>query len=608
MSEMTVSQDSLVLYKNKVGRILQVGKKKVEIELLDGKTLKGHPKAITLLHPGPISSLKELQPQEGELLEAWDLLAGETTNLVELSELAYGEYTPATAWCAWQLVDDGLYFSGSPDKITVHEPESVDRKKALREAKAARKQAWQACLKRLEGGKFIAEDAKFLEEVADFALGKHYQSRVLQALNHSESPQNAHAFLLSIGYWDEMVNPYPSREGAPIEPPQMILPDLAQEERRDLTHLPAFAIDDEGSKDPDDALSLDNGRLWVHIADVAALIGVDSPADLEARARGANLYLPEGTIHMLPPKATDLLALGLQDISPALSFALEINNDAKVRCVEIVPSWVRVTRLTYLEAEGQLDLSPLKEMYQLSQIYQSHREENDAIDIDLPEVRIRVEEGKVIIRPLLKLRSRDLVREAMLMTGEAVARFALEREIPLPFTSQDPPESDDYHTARTPSEMFAVRRSLKRSQQKSTPGRHAGLGMDLYVQSTSPLRRYLDMVVHQQLRAYLRGDKLLDSSELMQRVGAASAIRGSIRWAERLSNQHWTLVYLQQHPNWRGKGVIIDKRGRRDLILLPDLDYEILKYLPDDLPLDSVMTLELNNIDLANQTAHFKIV
>ena len=54
--------------------------------------------------------------------------------------------------------------------------------------------------------------------------------------------------------------------------------------------------------------------------------------------------------------------------------------------------------------------------------------------------------------------------------------------------------------------MFARRRTMTASQPSSQPGRHAGLGLDQYVQATSPLRRYLDLVVHQQLRAFLAGD------------------------------------------------------------------------------------------------------
>ncbi len=69
----------------------------------------------------------------------------------------------------------------------------------------------------------------------------------------------------------------------------------------------------------------------------------DSAADLEAQARGANLYLPEGVVTMLPWQATERLGLGLAEISPALSFGLRVLPDGAVADLEITPSWVRVT-------------------------------------------------------------------------------------------------------------------------------------------------------------------------------------------------------------------------------------------------------------------------
>ena len=108
---------------------------------------------------------------------------------------------------------------------------------------------------------------------------------MLNELGRTQSPENAHAFLLEVGYWDGWVDPYPRRLELPISAPTIDLGDLPEENRVDLTALPAFAIDDEGNQDPDDAISLDGDRLWVHVADVAALVRPDSPADLEARAR-----------------------------------------------------------------------------------------------------------------------------------------------------------------------------------------------------------------------------------------------------------------------------------------------------------------------------------
>ena len=126
MSETTTPHvGSLVLYKNRPARILHAGEK-IEIEIEAGKALKVRTKDITLLHPGPLRSLDELQPQAGDIETAWELLAGSTTSLAELADLAYGSYSPATAWDAWQLVTEGIYFRGTPETIVVCAPEEVE--------------------------------------------------------------------------------------------------------------------------------------------------------------------------------------------------------------------------------------------------------------------------------------------------------------------------------------------------------------------------------------------------------------------------------------------------------------------------------------------------
>ncbi len=601
-----MKQQSLILYKNKPG-IIQKAAKKVDIKLIDGDSLSVRPKDVLLLHPGPIHNFNELTAPDGDVEIAWELLAGETTTLPDLAELAFDEYTPASAWAVWQLVEDGLYFSGDVDDITVHTAVSVDEIKATRAAKEQEEAEWNAFLARIEQNEFAPEDGRFLEDVVALALGKRSNSRTLKALGQSETPEHAHTLLLKINNWDETINPYPSRMEVNLEPPNASLPDLPDEARRDLTHLPAFAIDDEGSTDADDALSWENGRFWIHVADVAALIPPDSPADLEARDRASNLYLPETTIHMLPEAATDALALGRSERSPALSFGLDIADDGTITNVEIVPSWVRVTKVSYEEADGKMDESPFAEMSAITDAYEAQRNADGAINIDLPEVRIRLDEaGEIVIRPIRPLRSRNMVREAMLMAGEATAQYAIEHSIPLPFTTQDPPKGD-VDTPETPSGMFARRKAMNRSQQSTQPGKHTGLGMEPYVQCTSPLRRYLDLVVHQQLRAYLAQRPLLDEAQIMERIGATQAIVGNMRRAERQSNAHWTLVYLQRQPEWQGEGVVIEQRGKRSTVLIPELEWEAQVYMQNDTALDTAVTIKLTGIDLPNLEASFSV-
>jgi len=597
-------QGSLVLYKNLPARVIQIGRR-ITIVLPDDRTLDVRPQDVSLLHPGPVDRLEALPSPPGEVETAWELVAGGATNLAELAELIYGVYTPATAWATWRLVDDGLYFHGAPQEITARSPQEVAQERAARQAQAAERQAWADLVARLRAGRLAAGDEYYLREVEELALGRSERSRLLRDLGRGESAENGHALLLELAHWDVTIDPYPHRLGVAVSAVDLEVPPLPAEARRDLTHLPALAIDDEGCQDPDDALSLDGDRLWVHVADVAALVPANSPIDLEARARGASLYLPEGAVPMLPPALVAALGLGLESVSPALSFGLDLTVDGEVANVEVTPSWVRVARLTYEEAEGRLGEEPLQSLLRLARRLEARRQSNGAVQLTFPEVRVRLCDGLVSIRPLPPLSSRDLVREAMLIAGEAVARFALERGIPFAFVVQDP--SDAPIAPGGLAEMYALRRTLRPSQARSVPAPHASLGLPVYSQVTSPLRRYLDLVAHQQLRAYLRGEGGLSEQEILQRVGAAEAVSGSVRQAERLATRHWTLVYLLQHPDWQGQGVLLEKRGSRARLLLPDLDLETWLHLRQDVPLNSMVRLALRQVDLPTLEAHFAL-
>jgi exoribonuclease-2 len=300
------------------------------------------------------------------------------------------------------------------------------------------------------------------------------------------------------------------------------------------------------------------------------------------------------------------MGLGLAEISPALSFGLELDADGIVTDVEIVPSWVRVQRLSYEAVESRLDEEPFRRLYELAQRHQARRRVNGAIFIDLPEVKMQVSDGRVRIKPLPRLRSRMLVTEAMVMAGEAAARFALEHGLPFPFTTQDVAETPEREPVGLAA-MYALRRSLRPRQYSSQPGPHGGLGLEVYAQVTSPLRRYLDLVAHQQLRAFLHGGELLDAQALVERVGAAEAAALSVRRAERLSREHWTLVYLQQHPGWQGEGVLVEKRMPRGTVLIPALALETRVKVADSVVPDSVLPLRLTGVELPERTVYFRV-
>jgi exoribonuclease-2 len=564
------------------------------------------PKDISLLHPGPLRSLAELTPVTGDLQEAWELVSDGSTDLAELSELIYGEFTPATAWATWQQVADGIYFEGTPERILARDAARVQADIEARQRKEAAKRDWEGLLDRLRKEKIEPGDHERLQEVEQLALGRTEHSRILQALGHQENPVSAHRLLLKLGYWEPSCNPYPLRHGLPVANPDLPLPGLPEEERLDLTGLASYAIDDEGSEDPDDAISLDGDLIWVHVADVAALVTPDSALDQEAHSRSANLYLPEGIVHMLPPPLTGQLGLGLQARSPALSFGFRLDDENRVTDLRITPSWVRVTRRHYAEVEKQLDQEPFATLLRLARGYQARRMAAGAAALDLPEVSVRVaEDGEIRIRPMQRLASREMVTELMLMTGEAVAAYALANDIPLPFVIQQPP--DNPQVPQGLAAMYAYRRKLRPSKCNTLEGPHAGLGLDAYTRVTSPLRRYLDLVTHQQLRAFLRRQPMIPVAEISKRIAVADLATSAVRRAERLSNLHWKLLYLKQRP-WQGTGVVVQVDEQRTTRLIPELGMETRLRLSRPPSLDSELQLAVREVDLPDQMAWFRLL
>ncbi len=597
--------NSLVLYKIRPARVIGIDDK-IEIELEGGKTKRVRDKDVHLLHPGPLASLKALRDDLAEATEAWELLDGEATTFSGLMELVFERPSPVDAWSLWLRVADGVYFEGEPDAIKPRSAEAVEQELNVRAEKANAEREWAGFLDRMKARQIDEGDRKRLSEVERLAYGAVEQSRILQELEISASPENAYRMLVDVGYWAEDHNPHPGRQGPPTESPDYPVGELPEEERHDFTALAAYAIDDEDSNDPDDAISLDGDRIWVHVADVAALVIPDSEIDREARARGANLYLPEVVSNMLPPALTDRLGLGLQAESPALSIGFRLDDVAELTDIDIRISRIRATRISYAEANNCMAEEPFAGLKAITDRYRQRRKASGSAGLDLPEVSVKLKEGRPVIKTLAPLDSREMVTDAMLMAGEAVASYCQTNGIPIPYAVQAPP--DEARSPQTLSEMYAYRRFFKPTQSAASPGLHAGLGLHRYARSTSPLRRYQDLLVHQQLRAHLRGEPCLPESEVSIRASQADEGSALRRRTERFSNQHWKLVWLKQRPGWKGRAVVVDKDERKVTLLIPELALETKIRVRDGLTLDEEVTVQIREVDLAEQTGYFRVL
>ncbi|MFN2188248.1 MAG: RNB domain-containing ribonuclease, partial [Candidatus Promineifilaceae bacterium] len=170
MKDTILKPNSLVLYKGQPARVLNLGAKKVTIEVDEGSSIDVRYKDIQLLHIGPLNSLSELRSVSGELQTAWELLEGETTDLEALADLIYDEVSPATVWSTWALVADGLYFRGEPAHIYVRTLEEVETTLLERENKERELAAWNSFIQRVSQEDYAEEDEPLLQDTVDLAL------------------------------------------------------------------------------------------------------------------------------------------------------------------------------------------------------------------------------------------------------------------------------------------------------------------------------------------------------------------------------------------------------------------------------------------------------
>jgi exoribonuclease-2 len=597
-----IPPNSLVAYKNKPALARDIADK-ITLVLADKTTVRVREKDVELLHKGPVDALPNADAgfSPSQARELWELVSGESGALTAggLAALSGLGDTPAGAWAAYLLLKDGVYFAGTSNAMTPKSVEDVQAREAARARKATAEGERAAFLSRLTTRKLTPDDERFVQDVVALALGKSEKSRTMREANLAEDPIVAHRLLLETGIWNVWVNPAPARDDVSMATPTTPI-DAAptDESRTDLTALSAWAIDDDYSDDPDDALSFERTPegdfLYVHVADPAASIAPDSPADKEARMRGATFYAPEGVVRMLTPEALPMFALGLTERSNALTFKMRLAQNGNIQHTDVFRSVVRVTRLTYKNADNT---PALAELFECADRNITRRVKNGAVMIEFPETHITARDGVVTILPLENYRSRALVRECMLLAGEGVGQWALENRLPFPFIAQEV-ESTGEDILPGLAGAYQLRRTMRGRILGVKPGLHQGLGLDIYTQVTSPLRRYTDLLCHEQISAFLRGEAALNEDELLARVAGAERAGAAVSRAERDSKAHYIAVYLHDKIGVNEEGIVMDRRGPHIVVLLPALGLETQTALPRgaDIEPNDRVTLTLSSV------------
>jgi exoribonuclease-2 len=601
--------NSLVAYKGKPARITNVITHKFDLEFADGSIKKVREKDFRFIHPefakvsevcanADISVLAEFQE--------------EVLSLQEITEWLFDEYNAQNAWCTCLMVEEGLYFYWQKDSVFVRPSEQVQGIIDKRDVEKMAAESLQHCITNLKNNTFEKQDIVYLEDIAKVALNQSKHAKILEHIGVENNEEAAYKFLLKIKYFTDSFNPYPARFSIPKD--KEIEVSLPKIQRIDLTSMNSYAIDNEGSNDADDAISVNGDILWIHIADVATIVDSGSKLDEYARERGANLYLPEQIIHMLPISITKALALGQSNKSPALSIGLNMK-EGIISNIKVMHSTIKVINTTYDAVDKELDSNA--DFIQIQTFINQHkafRAKSGAIGLNLPNVDVRYIDEKVQIEPQKTSPSRDFVAEVMVIAGRTIAQYAQENDIVMPYALQDegdfPQEVLDKKDNLSTAESFKAIKFFKRSATSIKPLPHYGLGLNYYLRITSPLRRYYDLLAHQQLSNFIAGKPTLNKAQVRDIIGINNNALASVGRVTRFSNDHYKCLFLKQNPSWEGEGVVVDIRGDKALFMIPEVGLMTqIKFKEDQIPKpDDKIMLKVTRVDMIWRSANFKPV
>ncbi len=653
-----LTKGNIVLYKNQPALITEAGEKYTISFCTAPATPTGKPaqygsqkvrdKDITLLAAGPFTSVEPvLQAADGDnpaiataLQDAWELLtsdeetADDTYTYGDILDYAGLDGNGNDCFAIYKILTTDVHFSvtgttatGELPSFTLRTQSEIDDRNAKAYEKEHEAEIRAAFISRLKAKKLdLPGDAKFMQEVEALALGSTDKSKVMKEAGFKETAEKAHQILLDTGIWSITKNPHPARHGLSMQSATEALESPKDEDRTELDHT-AWAIDSPWSTDPDDAIAFDGTYYWVHIADPASTVTPGCKIDVTARNRGSTLYIPEGAARMLSEGCLADYALGLCEYdesgtatgkkSNALSFRLLLNEDGSIADVAVMKTKVHVERLSYEGADAEYAAGSetgkaIAPLYEAALRNEQRRRNLGGVFIELPEVHITVKkdaEGNatVDIGPLPHYQSSSVVREFMLLAGEGAARFAFKNRISFPFVSQESPDIPK-DIPEGLAGQYRLRRCMRSRSVGVTPSQHAGLGLAMYSQVTSPLRRYSDLISHQQLRAFIDGRELLNKDEMLERISAGDAAASATNRASRESDLHWTLVFLLQHPDWTGEAVVVELRGKQAYCLIPSIAQETLLTPTSPVELNTVLTVKAGNINIPELSVTFQEV
>ncbi len=335
-----------------------------------------------------------------------------------------------------------------------------------------------------------------------------------------------------------------------------------------LAAVQAFSIDDSHTTEIDDALSvtgLGSGAvtLGIHIAAPGLALLPDSPVDKVARDRLSTVYMPGWKLTMLPDDIVQAYTLTAGRDCPAVSLYVTVDEDtlairSRETKIERVPIAANlrhdqldsiITEPT-LTGEAPADYAFAAELAFCFRLAKSLKAQREVVRgkpelFNRPDYNFRLEghtgepDGSERVEISTRKRGAPLdliVAEAMILANSSWGAWLAELGVPAIYRSQ-----------------ASLAPGIKvRMGTKAMP--HAGMGVSSYAWSTSPLRRYVDLVNQWQIIAGARHGKMAalaapfkpKDATLFAVISNFDAAYTAYNGFQNAIERYWTLRWLQQ--------------------------------------------------------------
>ena len=353
----------------------------------------------------------------------------------------------------------------------------------------------------------------------------------------------------------------------------------------------------------------------------------------------STLYIPDRQIPMLPPAVShDKGSLDAGRRRAALSMLADISADGEILRYEVKPSIiVSDAALSYDEANAAIANSDaedaghahhdmLASLHALTEALKRKREAAGAVGIDRAELIIKVVSSDDVQVNVVQRDSpaRDMVAECMVLCNSLLAAFCRDNEIPASYRSQTAPDLTDLGAGLPPGvdigedgplRQYLMLRRFAPADTRTAPAPHGGLGVPAYIQATSPLRRYPDMVMQRQITHYLSaGEPLYGEDDITSVAGRADVQLRAMGKLEDERRRYWLLKYfklrMEKTPDDEQsvlfKAVVLENQPRRSAMLeLTDYPFRVRARLPDAVKPGETVTLRLHSVDLWEKRGNF---